>query len=268
MKNNFLLLFVCLFPMGLFSQNWEPFNTGTNQSVRALYFDSSENLLYLSGIFSKADGFMVNGIASWDGSNFETLDQGIDNCNPISCSFSPGPFKKFQGDLYIGTPFKTVSGITVNGIARWDGNSWYPLQDGVQFGDGSYGFVSAMEVFNNSLYVFGSFQLAGGIPVQGMARWDGENWYSIDAPNVEADLWLPYEAITFQNELYIIGNFLFDFPQNQKIEDIIKFDGANWHRVADNYFGSNSELGSITIYNNQIYVGGLISDSRFRIKFG
>ena len=77
--------------------------------------------------------------------------------------------------LYVGGPFITASGMTVNHIARWDGTSWSALGGGM----GSTG-VFALGMYDDgggpTLYAGGSFVLAGGVRANRIASWNGSSW--------------------------------------------------------------------------------------------
>ncbi len=87
----------------------------------------------------------------------------------------------FNGNLIIGGYFDTVGGIPANDIAAWNGSSWTALGPGInkKIYGGFYNGINAMAVFNNELYVGGSFDTAGGMPVNGIAKWDGTSWTSV-----------------------------------------------------------------------------------------
>src|SRR5687768_17156992 len=60
-------------------------------------------------------------------------------------------------NLYIGGGFGSISGVQVNGIAKWDGYSWHGLQGGLP----CCGVVNSFLVENgdlDSLIVGGNFQ--------------------------------------------------------------------------------------------------------------
>jgi len=77
--------------------------------------------------------------------------------------------------LYAGGDFTTADGITVNRVARWDGDRWSPLGAGI--GDGA---VFSLAVFDDgsgaALYAAGNFTAAGGVAVNSIAKWDGRTW--------------------------------------------------------------------------------------------
>jgi hypothetical protein len=72
--------------------------------------------------------------------------------------------------LYAGGPFTTAGGFRVNGIARWDGAYWWPLESGLSG-------AGALAVFDDgggpALFAGGGFD---GAPDSGdsfLAKWKG-----------------------------------------------------------------------------------------------
>ncbi|MCW5551529.1 MAG: hypothetical protein KIS67_05105 [Verrucomicrobiae bacterium] len=168
----------------------------------------SGNDLYVAGYFEAAGGMAANGFAKWDGSRWSVLDWGdtpaalaVSGTNIFAAvytgvakwdggtNWSPlGPgFNSWVSvlavsgtNLYAGGNFTiaTNSGgapVTVNRIARWDGNNWSA------FGGGLNDDVNALAVSGTNVYAGGGFTRAtnsGGasVTVNRIARWDGDTW--------------------------------------------------------------------------------------------
>jgi hypothetical protein len=83
--------------------------------------------------------------------------------------------------LFVGGNFTTAGGKIVNHVARFDGERWHPLGQGVG------GTVRAMTIFDDdgdgpappTLIVGGEFAMAGDVPAALVARWDGERWSAL-----------------------------------------------------------------------------------------
>src|SRR5207245_7504002 len=81
------------------------------------------------------------------------------------------------GNVYAGGFFTTAGGVTVNGVAKWNGTSWSALGSGIS------GANANVEDFafdkSGNVYVGGSFTTAGGLPASCIAKWDGTSWSSL-----------------------------------------------------------------------------------------
>jgi hypothetical protein len=141
-------------------------------------------------------------------------------------------------ELYVGGEFTTAGNVTVNGIARWDGENWSDLDGGLA-GGGGMGFPEAtsyaLHVWDDgdgeALYVGGSFDLAGGNPASNLAKWDGEVWSEVGGGVSDGFPYASVEAIIDRDGiLYIGGNF--NYAGTDAIERIASWDGENWTALA------------------------------------
>lgn len=106
----------------------------------------------------------------------------------------------------------------------------------------------------NKLIVAGKFTQAGGIPVTGIATWDGNSWDSLpNAPGFDG-----YEVTSmavYKDELYVGGTFTnFAAPGFY----LVKFDGATWSKVTTNagIRSTGGPVRAMQVYKGQLYVGG------------
>ncbi len=77
--------------------------------------------------------------------------------------------------LCAGGGFVTAGGLSVNGIARWNGSAWSALGSGV-----TNGAVHTLLGFDDgsgpALYAGGDFEMMDGQFALGLAKWDGTSW--------------------------------------------------------------------------------------------
>ncbi len=158
---------------------------GGGESVNALrvFDDGSGEVLYVGGSFASVDGFTANGIARWDGSAWSIIltptGIGIGLVNAMTV------FDDGSGDgLFVGGGFFQAGGINARSIAKWDGTEWSVLAGPAHVGMGAP--VSALAVFDDgggdALYASGFFLVAGGVPSNRVAKWDGDNWSALSGP--------------------------------------------------------------------------------------
>jgi hypothetical protein len=154
MKKNQKLVIVILILIcqSTFSQNWSPIGTGMgttiNSFVNTMAVDSINNLLYVGGNYTVANGTSANYISKFDGVNFYPMLQGTNNW-VITLTMH-------NNELFIGGSFQTANNILVNAISRWDGNNWNSL------GSGMNGNIYSLYSYNNLLYAGGQFTTANG----------------------------------------------------------------------------------------------------------
>ena len=74
------------------------------------------------------------------------------------------------GELFVAGTLTNAGGVAVQAIAKWDGTNWHALGSGVDTTPGSP-TVSALAVFQDSVYVGGLLRRAGERPSICIARW-------------------------------------------------------------------------------------------------
>ena len=107
----------------------------------------------------------------------------------------------------------------------------------------------------DTLYVGGSFSLAGDNAVNNIAFWDGTDWYSLGAGitgrNVDVEC-----MINYKGDLYV-GGFI-DSAGGKDAKNIAKWDGNEWSSVGS---GINGRVTSLAVYKDELYAGGLFSNA-------
>jgi hypothetical protein len=164
---------------------------GTDGSVAAMTLwdpdgsGPSPLRLVLAGQFVVAAGTVASRIVAWDPvlGSWLPLGPGITSIDGNVRALAVLP----NGDLVAAGEFSTAGGLAVNHIARWDGTSWHDLAGGVS---GSPVIrVHALAVLaNGDLVAAGWFALAGGVAVNGFARWDGGSWSAFPAAPINGTI--------------------------------------------------------------------------------
>lgn len=147
-----------------------------------------------------------------------------------------------------------------SGVKTWDGMSWLSL------GSEVVGGVRALAVFDDrsgtgpSLFAAGSITSAGGLPANGIAKWDGSNWAVLGAGlaggSVE-DLAVFDDGSGAGEALYAAGSFT--SAGGALASHIAKWDGSSWHGLDT---GLSHQAFALTVYDDgggfgpALYVGG------------
>lgn len=105
--------------------------------VRALtsWNDGTQNLLVAGGRFGEAGSGLARRIAAFDGTSWSALGNGVGFASGgnnleigVYCLLSePSP----GGRLVVGGIFDEASGVSVGGVAAWDGTTWSELGTGI-----------------------------------------------------------------------------------------------------------------------------------------
>lgn len=153
-------------------QSWSALGSGMDGPVLEMivFDDGSGPALYAGGGFDTAGGVDASSIARWDGESWSALGSGMNGPSFVDAMtvFDDGG----GAALYAGGLFSDAGGESANNIARWDGQSWSPLGQGV---GGAAELVRTLSVFDggggSSLFAGGVFSSAGGEPAGRIATW-------------------------------------------------------------------------------------------------
>src|SRR5690606_5024890 len=131
--------------------------------------------------------------------------------------------------------FSSIDGIPLNRIAKWTGATWEPL------GLGLAGPMAPRDMIVHdfgsgpALYVTDVTQ-AGGMPVNRIARWDGQNWSDVGGGGISS---MPITTLhvlaSFDDgrgpALYA-GGWMNSTGLGLPLRKIARSDGTNWDDVS------------------------------------
>ena len=264
-KKIFFSTILTLSTLIIYSQvHWEPINNNLDVGISNIEINAQGNGFIIGGKFSTNNELELDGIAEWIPElGFLTLNGGSNNCSStIGCVHSMYAFHPFKGFTYAGLIDNNFQGEDFNGIAKWDGNVWDSLSGKLEyklpFGIGPAD-ARGFSVIDDTLYVGGSFQIIDSVDINSVAKWDGENWHSLNFPypNEILDVNFVYDFIKHKGSLYICGNIAVKDSLGNIVYDIMKYDGNNWTSVGSNpLFGSFGELNCMIEYKGDLYVSG------------
>ena len=188
---------------------WAPLGLGMNHMVERLAIYNGE--LVAAGQFTVAGAVLVNYVARWNGSVWQSLGIGTDG--------SVMDLAQYNGELIAGGSFIGAGGVISNGIARWNGSIWQPLGSGVAVAPGTAPSpippsAKVLAVYGGELIAGGGFGMAGGVPVNGIARWNGLVWQPLGGGVGPGGV---MAMTTFAGDLIVAG-----------ISTINRWNGSSW----------------------------------------
>ena len=226
-----------------------------NEGVFALA--SFQGQLYAGGFFTELDNDPALRIVRFDGAEWFPVGGGIPDVVGSSVNF-PGvrTLVEHNGLLYVAGEFDQAGTVSANSIASWNGTSWSALNSllgnglervvGQNFRPGS---ANELMSHTGSIYVVGTFDLAGGAAASRIARWDGSGWFAVGGglsgfPNA-----LSWHA----GELYAGGSGLADL-QGNTLGPLARLSGGQWQAASG--IASTGQVNSLTSLGGWLYVGG------------
>ena len=126
-------------------------------------------------------------------------------------------------------------------LAKWDGTTWSEFDLGP-------GYISALAVSDDDVYVGGGFNTIAGVPANNIARWDGTRWFALDSGVNE-----PVSSLaTASGNVFAGGRFT--TAGGSPAKSVAKWDGRRWSSL-----GSGIDAVSILVASgNDVYVAGSV----------
>ncbi|MCB0640780.1 MAG: T9SS type A sorting domain-containing protein [Phaeodactylibacter sp.] len=166
---------------------------------------------------------------------------------------------EYNGRLFACGEFDRVGNENISGIMQWDGQNWTSV--GLGLGSNIPGtapvmYPHQMLVFNGELIVAGNFGKAGGLPANGIARWNGEEW-AVMGSGFNSTV---YALGVYKDELYAGGYFTMSNDGSTEFKAIAKWNGTEW--VSPGFGFTNTNLNDYTFVhsflerNDLLYIAG------------
>ncbi len=166
---------------------WDNLNLGFNGRVRKLALDESSRTLYIVGDFTSPH----NGIMTYNIDTGATGGLGSGLNGPVYDIALNG------SDVYVGGQFSQAGGVTVDGVAKWNGSGWESVGADVvpDAGSGaSNSTVSAIFFNSNRLYIAGDFEqvvTSSGTTLGNIAYLDTttDEWHMLGSAMTPSTYW-------------------------------------------------------------------------------
>lgn len=151
-------------------------------------------------------------------------------------------------------PDKGVVAIPVKAPASPDAqgmmtSGWSPMGSGL-VESGSYGECHTIVVSGTDVYVGGSFETAGGVPAENIAKWNGTSWSTLGGGLNGANCRV---IVISGTDLYAGGGFYFQTASGVYAKNIAKWNGSVWSPLGTGITGA---CFSIAVSGTTVYAGG------------
>ncbi|MBJ6108150.1 T9SS type A sorting domain-containing protein [Hymenobacter sp. BT523] len=166
-------------------------------------------------------------------------------------------------DIYVGGAFRLIGDIAANYVARWNGTAWSPLGTGAANGTDREVLVLAVAP-NGDVYASGLFSQAGGVPANGLARWNGTAWSRLGTGAAsDLDGFATALVVAPNGDLYVGGTIT--QAGGLPVNNVARWNGTVWSAL-----GAGISLGSgggrpVTALavapNGDVYAGGNFAEA-------
>ncbi len=201
--------------------------------------------------FAAVDGHIVSagyggtaaGLSIWRDGAWRPLDaENPGHVHAVSISGS---------DLFIGGSFTAIGGVPANNIARWDGNGWRALGDGI---DGPvYALAEAGTSIGGEGRVFagGAFTTAGGVSANHIAKFDPSSGWQGLGDGLSGNSPVVRALAVKGTDLFAAGEFT--AAGGNPAGNIARWNGSAWSPLGA---GLDGPARSLAMMGGDLYVGG------------
>jgi hypothetical protein len=233
---------------------WTSLGTGAANGVHGTVAQlavAGNGDVYVGGYFDQAGGAAANNVARWNGSTWSAL--GIGPANGVDARVTA--LATSGGNVYVSGYFGQAGSAAANRVAKWNGTAWSPLGTGF-ISTAVSGYVYALAVSSaGDLYAAGTFDQAGGVPANNVARWNGTAWSALGT-GTSGGQGLNAVAVAGNGDVYVGGYFT--QAGGVAANNVAKWNGSTWNALgtgaANGVPGPVSALA--TAGNGDVYVGG------------
>lgn len=145
---------------------------------------SPDGTVYVGGNFTVLDGTNANNIAYYDpdGPAWVAMGTGMLNAPPDGNEEVRNILFGDDGNMYVAGTFEEANGVSAVNIAMYNGQSFFPLGNGIQ----AYQSTDGLRWHDGKLYVLIYGSAGERYPfdrtsAEGFATWNGTSWMHIDA---------------------------------------------------------------------------------------
>ncbi len=195
-----------------------------------------DNELIVGGYILSIHQVQTKHVAKWNGASWEAVGAASGRVSVLASS---------GGALYYGSA--PVVANNQGDVSRFDGSSWSRVGTLTVVDD--YVRIDAMIDFGGSLVVSGRFEAVDGIPVEGLALFDGSTWSAIGSGPAG-----PGDRVTalasYQGDLVAAGEF--SIASGGAADGIARWTGSAWVPFGD---GLADAAVSLVEFDGQLWAG-------------
>ena len=235
---------------------WSALGEGLSEFEFSYFAPIVKNRLFVEGndiyfLYFKIDAGIE--VKKWNGTSWSSVFSSNYHLQNWAGSAYISGICKYQNDFYIFGQFTNTNGIETNNIAKWNGTAWSALGTGIRRNSALFSSILSVKADSNgNIFVVGSFNLAGSVTTNGIARWNGTAWSALGSGTSSVNSGINDMQIDSNNNVYVGGSFttIGGITANR----IARWNGTAWSALGEGI--TNGNVNDILIDGSDIYVSG------------
>jgi hypothetical protein len=203
--------------------------------------------LIVAGAFMHVEGRRFRNVVAFDGEDWHALGAGVGLEGRFDLGNSWAEVMTvYKGELLVGGKFDEAGTEPASFVARWDGEAWHAMADGMN------ARVSALETVNQSLYLGGFFRLASDVPVNYVTRYNGR------FNSLGGGMQGPVMALAYHGGRVYAGGF-FSAAGGQPARCVAYWLDGSWLGVSPGFVSGDSNpetVFDLHEFQGELYAGG------------
>ncbi|MES2760954.1 MAG: T9SS type A sorting domain-containing protein [Bacteroidota bacterium] len=230
---------------------WE--RVGNSDSLRGTFsslfkLEVFQNELYAGGYLLHSEGNVGNGIQRWDGTNWKTVGNSLQDYNNTTNSATlVSDMMQYKNKLYVAGGFSFAGNSIAHNMATWDGTKWCAIDTLIDKP------ITAFGIFNDTLFA-GTNDIFEGTFVNSFAKFKNGNYSYSEKCSVNFD-------VGVQDMPYVAQFSIYPNPTHSVINIIDEHEQLQ-HSIIEikNYLGQTVYTSSFV---NQINISSLAAGMYF-----
>jgi hypothetical protein len=246
------------------SDTWSSLGTGSSNGVNNVVNALAvvDNEVYVGGNFTSAGGVSANRVARFNTQTNTWSTLGTGSSNGVNSAVYA--LAVVGNEVFVGGEFTSAGGVIANGVARFNTqtNTWSTLGTGSS--NGVNGWVYALAVVGNEVFVGGSFTEAGGVSAKRVARFDTQTntWSSLGTGSSNGVSNTVNALAVVDNEVYVGGFFTSAGGVSANYVARFNTQTNTWSSLGTGSSnGVSSTVRALAVVGNEVYVGGFFTSA-------
>jgi hypothetical protein len=246
------------------TNTWSSLGTGSSNGVNG-YVNALAvvgNEVVVGGIFGLAGGVSANSVARFNTQTNTWSSLGTGSSNGVNNVVYA--LAVVGNEVFVGGAFTSAGGVSARNVARFNTltNTWSSLGTGSS--NGVSGSVEALAVVGNEVFVGGSFNSAGGVSANRVARFNTQTntWSSLGTGSSNGVNSIVYELAVVGNEVVVGGAFTSAGGVSANYVARFNTQTNTWSSLGTgSQNGVNNEVYALAVVGDEVVVGGAFTSA-------